>query len=525
MNQRRIAIAAALGFASAGSAAAQPAFPSARGFGAVVTGGRGGQVLHVTTLAASGTGSLAWAAAQLGARYVVFDVSGVITGDVEISRSDITIAGQTAPGAGVTINGHLSTPYGNPVNNIIVRHVRVRPNPADATWGPEQHDGIQFSSAHHIVLDHVDVSHGIDENVDLWDGAHHVTVQWSAITFANPAGGHPDGAHNFCLINSDGSTGGGNAGGRISIVHNLFAHCRTRTPALSIGPAEVIGNVSYNVREGFVHHNAAYGDFVLAGNTYRDGASASLIPFWFDPEQGAPVPTRYFLGGNAVDDPGVFTGIVDDPYASAAYTAAYTFALGTLQRSQFAGLAGAPDWSAEVGYVAASRPAAADAYRDVLDCAGAWPRDAITQRAVTETRDRTGQYATLPVNDLLAGLVPGTPPADRDRDGMPDAWETGHGLDPDLDDHAAVRPSGYPAIEDYLDELADGLTPCAEGPPGGAVDAGVSIDGGGPGAGGSVGGCCGAARSADLGDGLLPLGLVGLALAFRRRRRAGTVAT
>jgi pectate lyase len=292
----------ALGLALDAHARAQlPAFPGAVGFGASATGGRGGAVLHVTTLAASGQGSLAWATSQAGPRIIVFDVSGVIEGDVEITHGDVTIAGQTAPGAGITINGHLFTPYGDVVSNIIVRFVRVRPNGTDATWTPAGHDAIQMSDVDRAIFDHVDASHGIDEIVDHWNGATNVTWQRSVLAFPNPAGGHPDGAHPFCLINSEGEDGAPN-GGRITITGNLFAHCRTRTPALGVGPAEVIGNVVYDGREGFVHHNAAYGDFFIAGNVYIDGPSNTLLPLWFDPENDDP-PTRYFLADNLVEDP------------------------------------------------------------------------------------------------------------------------------------------------------------------------------------------------------------------------------
>ncbi|VAW34102.1 Pectate lyase, partial [hydrothermal vent metagenome] len=159
------------------------AFPEAQGFGAFATGGRGGSVLKVTTLAATGVGSLSWAVNQPGARIIVFDVSGIITTDIEIPHGDITIAGQTAPGAGITLVGHLTTQFGVETNNIIIRHLRIRPPNPNAQWPPNQHDSIQFSSANNIILDHIDVSHGADENIDMWDGAHHITIQWSNISF------------------------------------------------------------------------------------------------------------------------------------------------------------------------------------------------------------------------------------------------------------------------------------------------------------------------------------------------------
>lgn len=429
-----------------------PAFPGAEGFGAKATGGRGGPVLRVTTLAPSGPGSLQWALDQAGARVIVFTVSGVIEGDIRIPHGDVTIAGQTAPGAGLTVLGHLFTDYGDDTHNIVIRHLRIRAPVADGQWPPEQHDAVQMSTAHTIILDHVDVSHGIDENLDLWGGAHDVTIQWSVIALPVYDGGHPDGpGHNYGLINGPG-------GGRISIHHNLFAHAKARTPALAEGPAEVRNNVVYNGREGFVHHNPAVGDFAIVGNTYLDGPSASLAPFWFDPENGPVVPSRYWVWDNRVEDPGVFSGRVDDPWTTPGFDDAYSFACCGIVASQFNHWGDFdfstddPDWAPVTTH---SPEVAAEL---VLDRAGAWPRDVVTRWAVDETRSRSGSWGDRRPADWLEGLTPGAPPQDDDQDGMADVWEDAHGLDSsNPSDHATVRPSGYTAVEEYLNQLADAL--------------------------------------------------------------------
>jgi pectate lyase len=434
------------GWASA--AAALPAFPGAQGFGAVATGGRGGQVLKVTTLAASGAGSLQWALDQPGPRIIVFAVSGVIDGDVRIPHGDVTIAGQTAPGAGITIHGHLTTEFGTTFGNLVIRHLRVRAPASNADWPPDQHDAIQFSTNHTMILDHVDISHGIDENFDLYDGAQDITVQWSAITFPVHGGGHPDGAaHNYGILNGPG-------GGRISIHHNLFVHNKARTPALAEGPADVRNNVVYNGREGFVHHNPAAGDFNLIGNYYKKGPSAILAPLWFDPENGPTVPTGYYVWNNHVDDPGVFTGRVDNPFTTPGFAAVYDFHCCGLQSSQF-NAAGEFNFASYTGYVAIPTESPAAAYEAVLARAGAWPRDLVNQWAVDETRTRTGSWGNRRPADWMTGLTPGTPPPDTDNDGMPNAWETARGLNPaNGADHSTMMPSGYTAIEEYINERA-----------------------------------------------------------------------
>ena len=338
----------------ASPAKALPAFPGAEGFGAAASGGRGGQVLRVTTLATSGVGSLQWALDQSGPRIIVFRVSGVIEGEVFVSHGDVTIAGQTAPGAGITINGRLVGDYDPTLSNIIVRHIRARPD-LDAAE-PNQLDAIQLGRGHTIILDHVDASHGVDETLDIYE-AHDVTVQWSAITFPVQGGGHPDGPnHNYGLIN-------GPDGHHASIHHNLFVHNRARTPAVATGPADVYDNVVYNGREGFVHHNPAAGDFNLVGNTYIDGPSATLAPFWFDPENEPPPPltSRYFVSGNWVEDPGDFNGILDNPFTTPGFDTEYDFYCCGIVASQFAHLS-AFDFSATSGYVPITVHTAGAAY-------------------------------------------------------------------------------------------------------------------------------------------------------------------
>jgi len=147
---------------------------------APAAGGRGGAVIKVTTLAESGPGSLAEALALPGPRIIVFAVSGIIdlgdpnTDDVfdesdssnvlVIAEGDVTIAGESAPGAGITIRGRLYATYDEGVGNIIVRHLRVRP-PAwpGAGDGGEQYDALRFSVNSQVLVDHVSVSGGVDE--------------------------------------------------------------------------------------------------------------------------------------------------------------------------------------------------------------------------------------------------------------------------------------------------------------------------------------------------------------------------
>jgi hypothetical protein len=131
------------GFAGAG---AEPlAFPEALGFGANVTGGRGGTVYHVTNLNDDGVGSFRDAVSQ-GNRIVVFDVGGIINIKTAVSiKSNITIAGQTAPGEGIAIHGgKLST---GKQSNIIIRYLRIRPGENTAST---KDDGLNLYLYRHL---------------------------------------------------------------------------------------------------------------------------------------------------------------------------------------------------------------------------------------------------------------------------------------------------------------------------------------------------------------------------------------
>lgn len=419
------------------------AFPGARGFGARVTGGRGGRVIKVTNLDASGPGSLQDALDQNEPRIIVFAVSGIIDADpIEVPYGDVTIAGQSAPGAGITIRGRLYGAYSGSVGNIILRHVRIRPD-YDGSGG-DQYDGVQFSLNHHFIFDHVSISGGVDETVDLYS-AHDATIQWSTIE-SSATEGHPEGQHNYGLIN-------GPNGSRLTLHHNLFAHHRSRAPAIANGPAEVINNFVYNVRHAFVHNNPASGPFDFVGNTFRTGDDDELFPFYFDDENGAPSSDlRYFIEDNWLE--GTHSpcaeGELSDPWASCDADLFLPASHRASARHDFS--------MAGDAYVAPEPELAADAAQAVLERAGAHPRDVMTQRSVEETRTSTGSWGARIPPDLLEGLVPGTAPLDGDDDGMPDDWERAHDLDPaDGSDHDTMLSSGYTAIETYLNELADAV--------------------------------------------------------------------
>lgn len=194
-----------------------PAFPGAEGHGRYTTGGRGGEIRHVTNLNDSGPGSLRQALSDTTKKIIVFDVSGYIDlrSDLKVT-SNTTIAGQTAPEGGITLR--YRTLYFGDCDNVIVRFIRSRRSQvkdvndgADATWGRKRKN---------IIIDHCSFSWSIDEVASFYDNRN-FTLQWSTVAegLANP--GHSKGAHSY-----GGIWGGKNA----SFHHNFVAHIQNRAP-------------------------------------------------------------------------------------------------------------------------------------------------------------------------------------------------------------------------------------------------------------------------------------------------------
>jgi len=427
---RTILVAVALGLlVRVGAFAAEnhlPAFPGAEGFGAVTKGGRGGRVIKVTNLLAKGKGSLQAACAAEGPRIIVFAVSGVIEGNIVIEHGEVSILGQTAPGAGITIAGSLATRYGarQPINDVVVRFLRVRPPAAYGATG----DALQFSENKRVILDHVSAAWASDETLDIY-GAQDVTVQWCTLE-ESLTEGHPKGRHNFGLIS-------GPNGARVTLHHNLFAHHSRRCPAIANGPADVRNNVVYNFRDGFGHENDPNDQgYNVVGNYYKRGPSdPKIFPFCF---RGT---VSYYLRDNYIDS----IGLIQDPWAEADK-------LGGLRYYAQSGRKAGREF--QVPQVTTHAPD--EAYQLVLREAGGLPRDAVTKRIIDEVQTGTGSWGKKPQQDLLAGLTPGEAAQDTDADGLPDDWETENQFDPqDAADSAQKLPSGRTAIERYANERAE----------------------------------------------------------------------
>lgn len=217
--KKSILTLAAIALGTAAFAADQaPAFPGAEGRGRYVTGGRGGKVLHVTTLEDNNNeGSLRWALNQSGKRIIVFDVSGTIElkSTLTFSKDDVTILGQTAPGEGITLAYYTLEPK---ASNVIIRFLRSRRSQVkDVNDGADAFFERQRAN---IIIDHCSFSWSIDEVASFYDNTN-TTFQWSTVAEGLCNAGHGKGAHSY----------GGIWGGKgSSFHHNMIAHVQNRAP-------------------------------------------------------------------------------------------------------------------------------------------------------------------------------------------------------------------------------------------------------------------------------------------------------
>ena len=418
-----------------------PAFPGAEGAGRYAAGGRGGAVLRVTHLDDSGPGSLRAAVEARGPRTVVFDIGGTIrlASSLTIRRGQITIAGQTAPGGGITLRDQSLVIA---ADDVIVRHIRSRLGDE----GGAEADSVSIERGRRIILDHVSASWSVDETLSAGSrydpparGIYDVTVQWSLIAESLNASGHGKGDHGY------GSLVRGGHGARMSFHHNLWAAHRARMPRPGNynppavdpeGPRfEFRSNVFYGWGGDHAGYNAdteSLSAYAFVGNAYVPGPeSTGRWAF----EESNPLARAWF-DGNAMD------GVVPaDPWSLVRDGGRPGYRLTAR-----------PDWAEPATETAQEAEAA------VLDRAGAGPvRDAVDARIVAGVRART-----LPIIDSqteVGGwpvLEAGTPWIDGDGDGMPDDWERAQGLDPaDPADGRTDRDGdGWTNLEDWLNSLA-----------------------------------------------------------------------
>ena len=451
------------------------AFPGAEGGGMYVTGGRGGEVYHVTNLSDSGFGSLRYGI-ENGSRplTIVFDVAGIIALEkaLKVTKGDLTIAGQTAPGDGICLKNYNFRIH---ANNVIVRYIRCRMGDEKKTEDDAMNLYTGSNDLHDVIIDHCSLSWSTDECGSFY-GMTGFSLQWCILSESLLNSVHGKGKHGY-----GGIWGGTDA----SYHHNLLAHHYSRNPRLDHdyvstlkGPVNLVNNVIYNWGDNSTYggesanDNNDYKKYNLINNYYKPGpATASGKYRFIDPwtktcsncssATGSQtiVPGHFYMDGN------VFS--TNDDWSADNWKGT------TASESVVAVIKAASAFKPASGSHYLTIQSAGDAFTAVLAYAGAsLKRDAVDTRVTRETKN--GNYTYTGSNGGTNGFIDtqtdvGGWPAytatdaekaavqDKDGDGMSDAFEDAFGLDKDS---AADGPSKtldkhgrYTNLEMYLHYL------------------------------------------------------------------------
>lgn len=340
------------------------AFPGAMGFGTDTRAGRGGQVIHVTNLNDSGTGSLREALMTTGPRIIVFDVSGTIDwtsgGRVEVSGNDrayLTVAGQTAPFPGIAVKGaelRITT------HDVLIQHMRFRPGdtPTD-----NMADGIFVlgTSAYNVVVDHCSTTWAPDENFVLYSGSHDVTYS-NGIAAESLGWGNNGAEYHGMLIGYDSTN--------VSVLRSLLANNEVRNPYIQEGTSVVFANnIGYN--------NASSGFVTVTAHTSGTTKSSKVS-----------VEGNHWIGGprsqSGVDGINVSSAL--PPSSIYATDNLLSNSSGQAEDIGSHRVGSRPIWHDSITTISAAATKA-----HVLANAGAWPafRDAIDSRIISQANGET----------------------------------------------------------------------------------------------------------------------------------------
>ena len=434
---------------------AQLAFPGAQGYGRFAIGGRGGKVVEVTNLNDSGPGSLRYAVEEEeGPRTIIFRVSGNIELKSRLVVGDkyVTIAGQTAPGKGITVS---RAPIGLTGDDGIIRFLRVR------IGAGRTYDGMGLTGANHSIIDHCSISWTIDEAFSS-RGAHNITLQRTLISEALNVAGHTK--YGDGKMHGYAATIGGDIG---SFHHNLLAHNYGRNWSMGgglngngyyTGRLDIRNNVVYNWGHRTTDGGAHEVNFV--NNYYKPGAATSLFYAFTLDHEGVGLGTqRAYFSGNIM--PGHFDLKNQEEGRRSV--------ISNNEKVDYETFVEEPFFPSYV-----ETQTAREAYKSVLSDVGSnQPLDEHDKRIIRETLDSTYSYKGR--ISKLGGMIDTekdtggwedypkeTRPEDwdSDHDGLPDWWEKAKGLnvnsakDDFSDSNLDKDRDGFTELEVYLDWLA-----------------------------------------------------------------------
>ena len=437
------------------------AFPGAEGFGKFTTGGRGGKVYQVNNLEDDGEGSLRQALSRSGNKIIVFNVSGTILLKSPMNiKANTTIAGQTAPGDGICI---ADQPVKIDGDNVIIRYMRFRMGDryqnTGKVHGAGSDDALSANRKKNIIIDHCSISWSTDEVLSVYAGDS-TTVQWSIISEPLNYSYHFERGDDDFQHHGYGGIMGGR---HISIHHNLYAHCQSRTPRFDgirnleadVELADFTNNVIYNWGGNNVYGGEG-GNYNIINNYYKSGPDTkkSVLYRVANPFKRADeIPFgKYFIDGNFVNGS---TEVTNDNWKGVA-----------MDKGSDADAAMAK-MEKQHPVIPTRLQKSIDAYNAVLQYAGSsFKRDTLDERIINDVKNGTGR-----IIDVQGGFPHGiayeqtkhawptlqstSPAADTDKDGMPDEWERKNDLNPgDASDAANYDLNKYYTnIEVYINSL------------------------------------------------------------------------
>ncbi len=433
------------------------AFPGAVGGGKYATGGRGGEVVHVTNLNDSGEGSFREAVSKSN-RIVVFDVSGTIELESNVVvQSNITIAGQTAPGgSGITLKNYK---LGLGGTNVICRYVSSRPGPYKAT--SSGNDALGGAGGSNSIIDHCSIGWASDEQWGLYSKNDNYTCQYTVIGPANSWGGHAKGVHGFGIM-----LGRSNVSyDHNLIIHNVSRNFRGKVPDQNAADFtnNIIYDWGYQTTYGTIGHINYVNNTLKAGNSTTSGYHYAQVS---DNEN-----FKLYLSGNRIlNKDNTVRNSTDDNWSAITYGG---------EKNKDTTISDTPfsiTTNGENVSTVANAESAEVSYENVINFAGngisPTQRTAIDQQCAEETKNGTGSCSGTAAYDssvsdldkysIQCGVTYEYPEAiltktitDSDNDGMPDSWETARGLNPNdaSDTNGDYCGQGYTNIEYYINDL------------------------------------------------------------------------
>lgn len=415
-----------------------PAFPGAEGFGAYATGGRAGTVYHVTNLNDDGPGSFRDAVSQPN-RIVVFDVGGLIRLKKNVSlSSNLTLAGQTAPGEGVGLYGASLSAEGE--HNLIVRYLRFR----QGISGDARKKAFSMGKSSDIILDHCTIQWGRWDNLGITEACDRITVQNCIVA----EGIDPQ---SFGSLTDEVTN--------VTFSHNLWINNDSRNPKVK-GTAQYINNVVYDwgITGLCGGHSAADHSLDVINNYFIKGPSSQNSQF-----AGQCWPSDHvFQEGNKadLDLDGQLNGraVVEKDFSESKTYPGPTF---VPQAAMHPGIPVTVD-SADVAYAKAVAGAGCSLHRDAVDLRLISELTSLGRKGKVLHTQKGGSDGKTVIHMAteadVGGQGPiqgGTAPADADKSGISDDWKKAHGLsltDPSV--AMKVTPSGYTNLELYINSLA-----------------------------------------------------------------------